>query len=50
MNYQLTEGPAIKLTKDNGEVWWIAPDLANTMYQDYLAWLVEDNTPTPAES
>ena len=49
MNYQLTEGPAIKLTKDDDEIWWIAPDTDNRMYQEYLEWVAEGNTPDPAE-
>ena len=49
MSYQLTEGPAIKLTKDDGEIWWIAPDPNNRMYREYLEWVAEGNTPDPAE-
>jgi len=48
MNYQLTEGPAIKLTTDN-KVYWIAPDPANGMYQEYLEWVAEGNTAQPAD-
>ena len=37
-------------TDDNGQVWSIPFDPANTDYQAYLKWLDEGNTPLPAEN
>lgn len=45
MQYQLTDGGSI-LRLDDGA--FIPQDPANTDYCDYLAWLAEGNTPSPA--
>jgi hypothetical protein len=45
MTYQRTQGDTILRLSDNA---FIPPDLANTDYQAYLAWLDEGNTPLPA--
>lgn len=34
---------------DNGEIWSIPFDEANTDYQAYLKWLEEGNIPLPSE-
>jgi hypothetical protein len=36
-------------TDENGQVWAIPFDPANTDYQAYLKWVAEGNTPQPAE-
>jgi hypothetical protein len=41
---------AVQRTDDNGQVWSIPFDPANTDYQEYLKWLAEGNLPIPAES
>ncbi len=45
MTYQRTQGDTILRLSDNA---FIPPDLANTDYQAYLAWLEAGNTPEPA--
>ncbi len=40
---------AVIKTDDNGQVWSIPFDPANTDYQAYLKWLDEGNTPLPAD-
>lgn len=42
--YQLTETQSI-IYRDDGM--WIPANIANTDYQQYLAWLAEGNTPEP---
>jgi len=42
--YKLTATPEIIARADG---WFIPTDPANTMYQEYLAWLAEGNTPEP---
>jgi hypothetical protein len=36
-------------TEDNGQVWSIPFDPANTDYQAYLKWVDEGGVPTPAD-
>ena len=53
MTYQLVQNalgetlPVIKRVADNAS---IPQDPANTDYQEYLEWVAEGNTPTPADS
>jgi hypothetical protein len=42
--YKLTATPEIIARADG---WFIPTDSANTLYQEYLAWLAEGNTPDP---
>ena len=45
--YQLTRNEnQVRRVADNA---YIPFDLANTDYQQYLAWVAEGNTPLPAE-
>lgn len=39
----------IIMTCSDGKISTISPVLGNTDYQEYLAWLAEDNEPLPAE-
>jgi hypothetical protein len=43
MNYKLTK--TTDILRSDG--WFIPAEPANTMYQEYLAWLAEGNTPEP---
>ena len=54
MKYQLFknaqgEVKSVLRTDDNGTIWGIPFDEANTDYQAYLAWCEEGNTPLPAD-
>jgi hypothetical protein len=41
---------SFKKTTEDGTVWWLPFDPANTDYQAYLKWVAEGNTPEPAEN
>jgi hypothetical protein len=43
MNYKLTK--TTDILRSDG--WFIPAEPANTLYQEYLAWLAEGNTPEP---
>lgn len=43
------EPRSVVRTDDDGSVWGIPFDPANTDYQAYLKWLEEGNTPLPAD-
>ncbi len=51
MGYQLlsTSQDIIKHTNDDGQVFYIPTDPANTDYQGYLEWVAEGNTPQEAD-
>ena len=55
MTYQLKNSPytnqpcAVIRTDENGQVWGIPFDPANTDYQEYLKWVAEGNEPLPAD-
>lgn len=40
----------VERTDEDGQVWGIPFDEANTDYQAYLKWLDEGNIPEPAEN
>ena len=41
--------PAIQVTKEDGTIWSVPFDEANTDYKEYLAWVAEGNEPDPAD-
>ena len=41
--------PAIQATKEDGTIWSVPFDEANTDYQDYLAWVAKGNTAEAAD-
>jgi len=53
MKYEIveTEGfaPVLKRTDEDGKVWWIPTDPANSDYQRYLNPEAEQSTPNLAE-
>jgi hypothetical protein len=50
MTYQLVaNSDKIKMTDDNGIVYWIPADPANSDWRKYQAWLAEGNEPEPVE-
>jgi hypothetical protein len=44
--YQLTDGSTIKRLSDGA---FIPADLGNEDYRDYLSWIGQGNTPSPAK-
>tara|TARA_A100001201_G_scaffold115485_1_gene99124 strand:- start:10 stop:180 length:171 start_codon:yes stop_codon:yes gene_type:complete len=40
----------IILTESSGKKFDVPPNPENTHYQEYLDWVAEGNTPTPADS
>jgi hypothetical protein len=40
---------SLQKTLQDGTIWWIPKDPANTDYQEYLKWVAEGNTPLPAD-
>ena len=51
MGYQLlsTSQDIIKHTNDDGQVFYIPTDPANTDYQAYLEWIADGNQPEEAD-
>jgi len=43
------EDCSVNRTDENGQVWSIPFDPANTDYQEYLKWVAAGNTPQPAD-
>ena len=41
--------PAIQVTKEDGTIWSVPFDEANTDYQEYLEWVSKGNTPEEAD-
>ena len=46
----ITDNAALIVTLTNGRVIYVPQASDNTEYQEYLEWLAEGNTPTPADS
>ena len=50
MKYELTktifDEDIVKATTDDGTIWWIPIDPANSDYQAYLATLASESAPT----
>jgi uncharacterized protein involved in tolerance to divalent cations len=42
----MNEFTSYKLTYDNGEIWFVPLDEANSKYQEILEWVAEGNTIT----
>jgi hypothetical protein len=42
----MNEFTSYKLTYDNGEIWFVPLDEANSKYQEILEWIAEGNTIT----
>ena len=40
----MNEFTSYKLTYDNGEIWFVPLDEANSKYQEILEWVAEGNT------
>jgi len=41
--------PAIQKTTEDGTIWSVPFDEANTDYKEYLEWVAEGNTPEAAD-
>ena len=50
ISYKLTtENICIQKIEDGSQTWSIPIDENNTMYQEYLEWVAEGNTPQEAD-